>query len=72
MAEAPNPQKQRVRLLLWVLGNLGKEPGEEWAAYEEEMEAAPEEIRLAHANVLRAWVYLGNLEYGPEFGSEYI
>ena len=37
-----------------------------------EMEAAPEEIRLAHANVLRARVYLGNLEYGPEFGSEYI
>ena len=35
MAEASNPQKQRVRLLLWVLGNLGKEPGEEWAAYEE-------------------------------------
>jgi hypothetical protein len=72
MAEASNPQKERVRLLLWVLENLDKEPGEEWAAYEEEMEAAPEEIRIAHANVLRAWVDLGNLEYGPDFGSEYI
>ena len=72
MAEASKPQKERVRLLLWVLENLGKEAGEEWAAYEKEMEAAPEVIRLAHANVLRAWVDLGNLEYGPAFGSEYI
>ena len=71
MAEASNPLKERVRLLLWVLENLGEEPGEECAAYEKEMEAAPEVIRQAHANVLRAWVDLGNLEYGPKFGSEY-
>ena len=67
MAEASNPLKERVRILLWVPENLG----EEWAAYEKEMEAAPEVIRQAHANVLRAWVDLGNLEYGPKFGSEY-
>ena len=71
MAEASNPLKERVRLLLWILENLGEEPGEEWAAYEKEMEAAPEVIRQAHANVLRPWVDLGNLEYGPKFGSEY-
>ena len=41
MAEASNPLKERVRLLLWVLENLGAEPGEEWAAYEKEMEGAP-------------------------------
>ena len=29
MAEASNPLKERVRLLLWVLENLGEEPGEE-------------------------------------------
>ena len=71
MAEASNPLKERMRLLLWVLENLGEEPGEEWAAYEKEMEAAPEVIRQVHASVLRAWVDLGNLEYGPKFGSEY-
>jgi len=71
MAEASNPLKERVRLLLWILENLGEEPGEEWAAYEKEMEAAPEVIGQAHANVLRAWVDLGNLEYGPKFRSEY-
>jgi len=71
MAEASNPLKERVRLLHWVPENLGEEPGEEWAVYEKEMEAAPEVIRQAHANVLRAWVDLGNLEYGPKFGSEY-
>ena len=71
MAEASNPLKERVRLLLWVLENLGEEPGEEWAAYDKEMEAAPEVIRQGHANVLRAWVDMGNLEYGSKFGSEY-
>ena len=71
MAEASNPLKERVRLLIWVPENLGEEPGEEWAAYEKEMEAAPEVILQAHANVLRSWVDLGNLEYGPKFGSEY-
>jgi len=71
MAEASNPLKERVRLLLWILENLGEEPGEEWAAYEKEMEAAPEVVPQAHANVLRAWVDLGNLEYGPRFRSEY-
>ena len=71
MAEASNPLKERVRLLLWVLENLGEEPGEEWAAYEKEMEAASEVIRQTHANVLRAWVDLGNLGYGPKFRSEY-
>ena len=71
MAEASNPLKERVRLLLWILENLGEEPGEEWAAYEKEIEAAPEVIQQAHANVLRAWVDLGNLEYGPKFRSEY-
>ena len=71
MAEASNPLKERVRLLLWVPENLGEEPGEEWAAYEKEMADALEVIRQAHANVLRAWVDLGNLEYGPKFRSEY-
>ncbi len=71
MAEASNTHKERVRLLLWVLENLSKEPGEEWAAYEREMELAPEAVRLAHANVLRAWVDMGNLEYGPNFGNKY-
>ena len=71
MAEASNAFKERVRLLLWVLENLGEEPGEEWVAYEKEMEAAPELIRQAHANVLRAWVDLGNLEHRLKFGSEY-
>ena len=71
MAEASNPLKERVRFLLWILENLGEEPGEEWVAYEKEMEAAPEVIRQARANVLRAWVDLGNLEHGPKFGSEY-
>ena len=56
MAEASNTQKDRVQLLLCVLETLGEELREEWAAYEKEMDAAPEEIRLAHANVLRAWV----------------
>ena len=69
MAEASNPLKERVRLLLWVLENLGEEPGEEWAAYEKEMEAASEVIRQTHANVLRAWVDLGNLEYGLSLGA---
>ena len=71
MAEASNPLKEKVRLLLWVLENLGEEPGEEWAAYDKEMAAAPEVIRQPHANVIRAWVDLGNLEYWPKFGSEY-
>lgn len=31
MAEASNTHKERVRLLLWVLENLGKAPGDEWA-----------------------------------------
>ena len=70
MAEASNTHKERVRLLLWVLENLSKEPGEEWEAYEREMEEAPEAVRLAHANVLRAWVDMGNLEYGPANTSE--
>jgi hypothetical protein len=71
MTEASNPLKERVRLLLWVLEDLGEEPGEEWADYEKEMEAAPEVIRHANANALRSWVDLGNLEYGPKSGSEY-
>ena len=71
MAEASNTHKERVRLLLWVLENLGKEPEEEWAAYEREMEEASEPVRLAHANVLRAWVDMGNLEYEPAFGNKY-
>ena len=71
MAEASNTLKERVRLLHWVPESLGEEPGEEWAAYEKETEAASEVIRRAHANVLRAWVDLGNLEHGPKFGSEY-
>ena len=71
MAEAPKPHKERVRLLLWVLENLGKEPGEEWEAYEREMDEASDDVRLAHANVLRAWVDMGNLEYGPEFEENY-
>ena len=71
LAEAANTRKERVRLLLWVLENLGKDLEEEWAAYEREMEEAPEAVRLAHANVLRAWVDLGNLEYGPPFGDKY-
>lgn len=71
MTEASNTHKERVRLLLWVLENLAKEPGEEWAAYEREMEEAPEPVRLAHANVLRAWVDMGALEYGPTFGNRY-
>ena len=54
MADASNTHKERVRLLLWVLENLDKAPGDEWAAYESEMELAPEPVRLAHANVLRA------------------
>ena len=29
MAEASNTHKERVRLLLWVLENLGKAPGDE-------------------------------------------
>ena len=40
MAEASNTHKERVRLLLWVLENLGKAPGDEWAAYEREMDEA--------------------------------
>ena len=71
MAEASNTHKERVRLLLWVLENLGKAPGDEWAAYEREMDEAPEAVRLAHANVLRAWVDMGNLEYGLSFGNKY-
>ncbi|MCH8832609.1 MAG: hypothetical protein IID00_07650 [Chloroflexi bacterium] len=71
MAEASNAHKERVRLLLWVLENLGEAPGDEWAAYESEMESAPEPVRLAHANVLRAWADLGKLEYGPSFGNKY-
>ena len=72
MADPTSTHKERVRLLLWVLENLGKEPGEEWEAYEKAMDEAPEPVRLAHANVLRAWVDMGNLEYGPAFGSEFI
>ena len=72
MAEASNTHKERVRLLLWVLENLSKKPGKEWAAYEREMEEAPEAVRLAHANVLRACVDMGNLEYEPAFGNKYI
>ena len=68
MADASNTHKERVRLLLWV---LDKAPGDEWAAYESEMELAPEPVRLAHANVLRAWVDMGHLEYGPSFGNKY-
>lgn len=71
MAEASNTHKERVCLLLWVLANLGKEPGEEWEAYEREMAEASEEVRFAHANVLWAWVDMGNLEYGPAFGDVY-
>ena len=40
MAEASNTHKERVRLLLWVLENLGKAPEDEWAAYEREMDEA--------------------------------
>ena len=40
-------------------------------AYEREMDEAPEAVRLAHVNVLRAWVDMGNLEYGPSFGNKY-
>ena len=40
MAEASSTHKERVRLLLWVLENLGKAPGDEWAAYEREMDEA--------------------------------
>ena len=71
MADASNTHKERVRLLLWVLENLDKAPGDEWAAYESEMELAPEPVRLAHANVLRAWVDMGHLEYGPSFSNKY-
>ena len=71
MAEAPNTHKERVRLLLWVLENLGKAPEDEWAAYEREMDETLEAVRLAHANVLRAWVDMGNLKYGPSFGHKY-
>jgi len=63
--------KERVLLLIRVLENPREEPREEWTAYEKEMEAAPEVIRQAHANVLRAWVDLGNLGYRPKCGGEY-
>ena len=42
----------------------GKAPGDEWAAYESEMESATEPVRLGHANVLRARVNSGNLDMG--------
>ena len=71
MADASNTHKERVRLLLWVLENLDKAPGDEWAAYESEMEFASEPVRLAHANVLRGWVDMGHLEYGPSSGNKY-
>ena len=71
MADASNTHKERVRLLLWVLENLDKALEDDWAASGNEMELAPEPVRLANANVLRAWADMGHLKYGPSFGNKY-
>ena len=52
-------------------GSWIKHPETNGRPTESEMELAPEPVRLAHANVLRAWVDMGILEYGPSFGNKY-
>lgn len=38
---------------------------------QKQMDEAPEAVRSAHTNTLRAWIDIGSLEYGQALGNTY-